>query len=128
MLSYNHPVEWLQKAYPGKYFHVEVAGDALVDRIDEVHQVYPGAMLHIEAGHKIPIGMLTGIYSGADDVYAGFPKLTELGVRYHNPHQWFVDHEPQRTAELAAITDPQRLLNPGKLVLATERALTGSQR
>jgi hypothetical protein len=27
-----------------------------------------------------------------------------------------VDFEPERTAALAATTDPQRLLNPGKLV------------
>ena len=30
MMSYNHPVEWLQKAYPGRFFHVEVSGDALL--------------------------------------------------------------------------------------------------
>ncbi len=116
MMSYNHPIEFLQKAYPDTYFHVEVSGDALVDRIDEVHAVYPGGMLHIESQHGRPIGMLAGIYSSADDVYAGFARLTELGVGFHNPHQWFVDFEPERTIALAATTDPQRLLNPGKLV------------
>jgi FAD/FMN-containing dehydrogenase len=116
MISYNHPIEWLQKSDPGKYFHIEVAGDALVDRIDEVHAVYPGGMLHIESQHGRPIGMLAGIYTNADDVYAGFEKLTALGVGFHNPHQWFVDFEPERTIALAATTDPQGLLNPGKLV------------
>jgi FAD/FMN-containing dehydrogenase len=116
MMSYNHPIEFLQKAYPNTYFHVEVSGDALVDRIDEVHAVYPGGMLHIESQHGRPIGMLAGIYTNADDVYAGFEKLTALGVGFHNPHQWFVDFEPERTIALAATTDPQGLLNPGKLV------------
>lgn len=116
MMSYNHPIEWLQKAYPDTYFHVEVSGDALVDRIDEVHAVYPGGMLHIESQYGRPIGMLAGVYSSAEAVYEGFAKLEALGVGYHNPHQWYVDFEPQRTAALAAITDPQRLLNPGKLV------------
>ncbi|GAB3283559.1 FAD-binding oxidoreductase [Kineosporia babensis] len=114
-ISYNHPIEWLQKSFPGKYFHVEVAGDALVDRITEVEQVYLGGMLHIEAQKGRPIGMLAGIYSSAEQVYEGFEKLTELGVGFHNCHQWYVDYQPQRTAELARTTDPRGLLNPGKL-------------
>jgi len=114
-LSYNHPIEWLQKAYPGTYFHVEVSGDALVDRIEEVEAVYPGGMLHIEAQKGRPIGMVAGVYRSAADVYAGFEKLTALGVGFHNPHQWFVDYEPERTAALAATTDPHGLFNPGKL-------------
>ena len=125
MISYNHPIEWLQKAYPGTYFHVEVSGDALVDRIDEVHAVYDGGMLHIEAQRERPIGMLAGRYTSAEEVYAGFARLEALGVGYHNPHQWFVDFEPERTAALAATTDPQGLLNPGKLVGAAVD--TGSQ-
>lgn len=126
MLSYNHPIEWLQKAHPGTYFHVEVAGDELVDRIDEVHAVYPGGMLHIEAQKGRPIGMLAGVYTTADDVYAGFAKLQELGVGYHNPHQWYVDYEPERTLAHAASTDPGNLLNPGKLQ-AKPPIQTGSQ-
>jgi len=119
MISYNHPIEWLQKAYPDRYFHVEVSGDALVDRIDEVQAVYPGGMLHVESQHGRPIGMLAGVYRSAEDVYAGFPKLRALGVGYHNPHQWFVDFQPDRTRELAVRTDPDRLLNPGKLTEPT---------
>lgn len=125
MISYNHPIEWLQKAYPGTYFHVEVSGDALIDRIDEVHAVYDGGMLHIEAQKGRPIGMLAGRYSTEEEVYAGFARLEALGVGYHNPHQWFVDFEPERTATLAATTDPRGLLNPGKLVGAAVD--TGSQ-
>ena len=115
MISYNHPIEWLQKSDPGKYFHIEVAGDALVDRIDEVHAVYPGGMLHIEAQKNRPIGMLAGIYESAEKVYEGFDKLAAIGVGVHNPHIWFVDHEVERTLALAETTDPQGLLNPGKL-------------
>ena len=114
-LSYNHPIEWLQKTSPGTYFHLEVGGDALVDRIDEVHGVYPGGLLHIEAQHGRPIGMLAGIYESPEQVYAGIGVLEELGVGVHSPHQWFVDFEVERTAALAAVTDPRGLLNPGKL-------------
>ena len=116
MLSYNHPIEWLQKSVPDEtWFHVEVSGDGLVDRIDEVHAVYPGGMLHIEAQKNRPIGMLAGIYESAEKVYEGFDKLAAIGVGVHNPHVWFVDHEVERTLALAETTDPQGLLNPGKL-------------
>ncbi|MFC8731800.1 FAD-binding oxidoreductase [Luteimicrobium sp. NPDC057192] len=116
MLSYNHPIWWLKKNEPDTvYFHVEVGGEALVDAIDEVHAVYPGGMLHIEAAHRFPIGMLTAPYTGADDVYAGYPRLQELGVRVHSPHQYYVDHGVEELLALKATTDPDGLLNPGKL-------------
>jgi FAD/FMN-containing dehydrogenase len=114
-LSYNHPIEWLQKTSPGTWFHLEVGGDALVDRIDEVHAVYEGGMLHIEAQHRGPIGMLAGVYQSPEQVYAGIEVLKGLGVGVHSPHQWFVDFEVERTLALATATDPQGLLNPGKL-------------
>ena len=115
VLSYNHPIEWLQKSEPGVYFHVEVSGDALVDRIDEVHAVYPGGQLHIEAGHTVPIGMLAGVYESPEAVYAGMESLHRLGVSTHNPHQWNVDFRLAETIALARETDPDGLLNPGKL-------------
>ena len=126
MISYNHPIEWLQKSDPNRYFHVEVSGDALVDRIDEVHAVYRGGMLHIEAQKGRPIGMLVGEYESAEEVFAGFERLAALGVGYHNPHQWYVDYEPDRTLAHAATTDPGNLLNPGKLQ-AKPPVATGSQ-
>lgn len=115
-LSYNHPVEWMMRSTDERWFHVEVGGDALIDRIDEVHRVYPGAMLHLEGQNGRPIGMLMAPYTGADDVWAGFDRLTALGVGFHNPHQWYVDYEPDRSRALARSTDPDGLLNPGKLV------------
>jgi FAD/FMN-containing dehydrogenase len=115
MMSYNHPIEWLQKAYPDTYFHVEVSGDALVDRFAELVDVYPGGMLHIEAQKGRPIGMLAAPYRSADEVRAGFARLNAIGVAHHDCHQWYVDYEPDRTRALAATTDPRGLLNPGKL-------------
>ncbi|WP_222195011.1 FAD-binding oxidoreductase [Modestobacter italicus] len=115
MLSYNHPIEWLQKSAPGVWFHVEVSGDALVERIDEVHAVYEGGLLHIEAGHTVPIGMLAGVYRSPEQVRAGIAALNAIGVGVHDPHQWNVDFELHRTVETARRTDPHGLLNPGKL-------------
>jgi FAD/FMN-containing dehydrogenase len=115
MLSYNHPIEWLQKSAPGVYFHLEVAGAALIDRIDEVHAVYEGGLLHQEIGHSGPIGMLAGVYRSPEQVLDGIAALNALGVGVHNPHQWNVDFQLDRTLETARTTDPQGLLNPGKL-------------
>ena len=74
-------------------------------------------MLHIEAQYDgSPIGMLAGVYESPEQVYAGIDALRALGVGVHSPHQWHVDFEVERTRALAARTDPQGLLNPGKLV------------
>ncbi len=117
MLSYNHPIWWLKRNTPDtEYFHVEVGGEALIDRIAEVEAVYPGGMLHIEAAHVGPIGMLTAPYTGAEDVYAGYPLLRDLGVRVHSPHQYYVDHGVEELLALKQQTDPEGLLNPGHVI------------
>jgi FAD/FMN-containing dehydrogenase len=117
MLSYNHPIWWLKRNTPDtEYFHVEVGGEALIDRIAEVEAVYPCGMLHIEAAHVGPIGMLTAPYTGAEDVYAGYPLLRDLGVRVHSPHQYYVDHGVEELLALKQRTDPGGLLNPGHVI------------
>jgi FAD/FMN-containing dehydrogenase len=113
-LSYNHPTWWLQKAQPDKWFHMEVRGDALVTRLEEVEQVYEGGMLHLEVGHQMMFGMLNGIYRSPEQVIAGVGALGELGVGVHSPHQWYVDLDAERVRALADITDPKGLLNPGR--------------
>lgn len=126
MTSYNHAIEWLQKSHPNTYFHIEVWGDGLVERIDELVATVEGGQLHIEGQQGRPIGMLAGIYHGADDVYAAFDRISALGIGWHNPHQWYVDYEPEASLEFARTTDPERLMNPGKLVEPGTVA-TGSQ-
>lgn len=114
-LSYNHPIEWLQKSRPGFYYHLEVSGDVLADDVDLVHDAIGDGLLHIEAGHTAPIGMLAAPYTGPDEVEAAIERLTAIGVGVHNCHQWNVDFEMPRTVEVARRTDPRGLLNPGKL-------------
>jgi FAD/FMN-containing dehydrogenase len=114
-LSYNHPIEWLQKSDPGTYVHLEVAGHALVDRLDDVQAVLPGGLLHLEAAHTVPIGMLAGVYESPERLDEAIAALGALSVGVHNPHQWNVDFEVERTIELARSSDPDGLLNPGKL-------------
>jgi len=117
LLSYNHPVYWLQRsAPPNTYFHIEVAYDALIDRFAEVEAVYPGGMLHIEAAKEFPIGMLVAPFVSAEEVVAGFQRLQQIDVLAHSPHQYYVDFKVDETRALKAKVDPEGLLNPGKLV------------
>ncbi|MGW6036114.1 FAD-binding oxidoreductase [Gordonia terrae] len=113
-LSYNHPTWWLQKFQPDKWFHMEVRGDALVTRLDEVEQVYEGGELHLEVGHEMMFGMLNGVYRSPQQVIDGVAALEELGVGVHSPHQWYVDLDAERVRALAQQTDPKGLLNPGR--------------
>lgn len=122
MISYNHPIEWLQRAHPDTYFHVEVGGDELIDRFDEVVAVYPGALLHLEAQRGRPVGMLAGVYEDEATVLDGMETLEKLGLNTHNPHQWSVDVGVERTRALKSTTDPKSLLNPGKLPSARGQA------
>ncbi|MBD0863533.1 FAD-binding oxidoreductase [Gordonia sp. zg691] len=113
-LSYNHPTWWLQKAQPDKWFHMEVRGNALVTRLDEVEAVYDGGMLHLEVGHQMMFGMLNGIFTEPQQVIDGVAALESLGVGVHSPHQWYVDLDADRVRALARRTDPKGLLNPGR--------------
>lgn len=115
MISYNHPIEWLQRAHPSTYFHVEVGGDELIDRFDEVVAIYPESLLHLEAQRGRPVGMLAARYSNEVAMLDGLDALETLGVSTHNPHQWNVDVAVEQTRALKARTDPMSLLNPGKL-------------
>ena len=115
MLSYNHPTWHLQAAEPGRYFHLEVGGDALFERIDDVHGVFLGSMLHIEAAHTTPIGMLNAVFSSPEQVAAGIERLQALGVGVHSPHQYYVDYKVDDAKDLASRNDPTGILNPGKL-------------
>ncbi len=114
MLSYNHPVWWLMRAMPEPWFHLEVLGDALIDRLDEVEAVLPGGLLHLEAMHAAPGGMLAGRYTHPEQVFEAMDALDGLGVASHNPHQWYIDRDVENIRALSRLTDPGGLLNPGK--------------
>lgn len=114
MLSYNHPVWWLMKAERERFFHLEVLGDALIDRLDEVHRVLPEAVLHLERMPQAPGGMLAGRYTHPEQVHEAIAALAEIGVASHNPHQWYIDRNVEEIRALSRRTDPRGLLNPGK--------------
>lgn len=120
-ISYNHPTWWLQKKYPGQWFHMECQGDAVVDRLAEVEAVYPGGLFHLEIGNGMMFGMLNGRVPESGDpaetravIASGVPKLAELGVGVHSPHQWYIDLDVERIRALSESADPHGLLNPGR--------------
>lgn len=124
-ISYNHPTWWLQKKYPGRWFHMECQGNAVVERLEEVEAVYSttsgGGLFHLEVGNNMMFGMLNGRIGAGEGVaelreriLTGVPELTALGVGVHSPHQWYVDLEPERVRALADTSDPHGILNPGR--------------
>lgn len=124
-LSYNHPTWWLQKKEPGRWFHMECQGTAVVEHLDEVLAVYStplrSASFHLEVGNGMMFGMVNGpidpgesVTSVRERIAAGVPQLEALGVSVHSPHQWYIDLEPDRVRALATDFDPHGILNPGR--------------
>ena len=117
-MSYNHPVYFLQKAHPDRsWFHMETGGLAHWDAPEDVRAVYDGDVhLHVELMGHAPLAMVVADYVSEEEVLAGIPRLEELGLGVHSPHQWYVDRNVELARETARTTDPKGLLNPGKLV------------
>ncbi|MEU2199940.1 FAD-binding protein [Isoptericola sp. NPDC019482] len=118
-LSYNHAVEWVQKRSTVPLFHVEVGGPALPEKCAAVESVYPGGMLHLEGTRSRPNGLLVAPFRSERDVREGYESLAALGIGHHDAHQWMVDTRVDEAIATAARTDPQGLLNPGRLPVET---------
>jgi hypothetical protein len=114
LISYNHPTWWFMRSNPGRYFHLEVFGEDIIDRAEEIKNMFPGGSLHLELGHSFNFGMVVAEYSDESDVPAAMAVLADLGVPAHNNHEWFIDQRASELRDAAAVTDPYGLLNPGK--------------
>ena len=113
-LSYNHSTFHLQRKVPG-YFHLEAAGQVLVDDVAAVRAVYPGTLLHLEQFADRVGGMIMAKYESAEQVYAGMRALEDLGVSLHSPHTWMLERRLDGVVSVLDRMDPRGLLNPGKL-------------
>ena len=125
-LSFNHVTLRARRA-DADLCHLQVSGEALITRADEVRAALPAAMLHLDGlrTHIDPIdpargrnfgGLLVSSFHDAETLYAGIGRLEELGVHVLDPHSWLLGGPALpsiRTA--AAANDPLGLLNPGKL-------------
>jgi hypothetical protein len=119
-MSYNHPVYFLQQAHPERsWFHMETGGTVHWDDPDAVRAIYDGPVsLHLELMGNAPLAMVVAEYESEEKVLAGMTKFDAVGARVHSPHQWYVDRNVALAIETAKSTDPEGLLNPGKLVAA----------
>jgi hypothetical protein len=125
-LAYNHVTLRALRARP-ELCHLQVAGEALLTRTDEVLAAVPGALLHLEGLRLFldPVepwrgrhfaGLLLSPFRDAKTLYADMTRLGELGVHVVDPHTWLVGSPLLSDIRAtAAVNDPAGLLNPGKL-------------
>ena len=116
-MSYNHPVYFLQRGHPDQtWFHMETAGEVILDDPDAVRAVYEGPVhLHLELFARGPGAMVVAGYRSEQEMLAGIGRMEAIGMGVHSPHQWYVDRNVALAIETARRTDPKGLLNPGKL-------------
>jgi FAD/FMN-containing dehydrogenase len=125
-LAFNHVTLRARKAR-ADLCHLQVSGEALVTRADEVRAALPGAMLHLDGlrtyldpadpahGRQFG-GLLLSTFRDAETLYAGIGRLQQLGVHVLDPHTWLLGGPGLPTIRAAAaVNDPDGLLNPGKL-------------
>ncbi|MDT7613261.1 MAG: hypothetical protein QOF00_708 [Pseudonocardiales bacterium] len=119
-MSYNHPIWFLQRAYPERtWFHMETGGLPIWDDPEAVRACYDGPVhMHLEIFAHGPGAMVVAEYQGEQAMLDGIPKMEALGLGVHSPHQWYVDRSVGLAIETAKRTDPKGLLNPGKLTAA----------
>ncbi len=125
-LSFNHVTLRAKRARPN-LCHLQVSGEALITRPEEVRSALPGAMLHLDGLRLTPDpaaprhgrgfgGLLLSEFQDTATLYAGITRLEEIGVHVVDPHTWLLGGPGlPAVREAAARNDPQGLLNPGKL-------------
>lgn len=119
-LAFNHVTLRARRSRP-ELCHLQLAGEPLVTRPDEVRAVLPGAMLHLDGmllrpGGRQFGGLLLCPFPGVEPLYAGVDRLRAMGVGVVDPHTWLLGGPA--LAEIRATArrnDPLGLLNPGKL-------------
>ena len=130
-LSYNH-ITLRAKRIDPSVCHLQIAGDAVVDRYDEVLAVLPDARVHLDAhapgGVRGFGGLLLSTYVDEATLRDGVRRLGDLGVIVMDPHTWRLGgHDASDDMVAAAIAgDPLGLLNPGKLDRPVASASAGS--
>lgn len=118
-LSYNH-VTLRAKLADVRVCHLQIGGFALDAHLRVIRAELKDARLHLDArgGPNGPEfgGLVLSTYRGEARLGAGMAALVAAGLRVVDPHTWSVADPDQTIATAARITDPDGLLNPGKLV------------
>ncbi|CAN5181481.1 FAD-binding oxidoreductase [soil metagenome] len=118
---YNHSTLRVHRA-DAVVATVQIRGQAIVDREDEVRAALPGARIHLDGNAprvhgKGFSGLLISDWIDDQTLDTGMARLRELGVIVVNPHTWLVGSHGglDRYQHAARELDPLGLLNPGKL-------------
>lgn len=119
-LSYNHVTLRAKRVDPS-VCHVQIQGNATVERYREVRDAMPDGMVHLDAysrdGRMGYGGLYLASYVDHATLYDGMQRLRALGVNTTDPHTWALGgHGPlDHVVAAAEEFDPSGLLNPGKL-------------
>ncbi len=115
-LAFNH-VTLRAKQARGELCHLQVGGEALVDRREEVLDVLPESMLHHDLFAGGIGGLLLSRFVDEPTLRTGIDRLAALGVHVVDPHTWLLGAHGglDKLFTAAARFDPDGLLNPGKL-------------
>lgn len=118
---YNHATLAVRRRRP-EVCAVQIRGDAVVEREDEVRKSLPEVSIHLDGNApkthgKGFSGLLFSTWVDDATLHNGMTRLRELGVKVVNPHTWLVGSHGglERYWAASKDNDPQGLLNPGKL-------------
>jgi FAD/FMN-containing dehydrogenase len=119
--SYNHVTLHAKRVDPS-VCHLQIGGLRFPDHANVLAEALPDARVHVDAmrgpnGREMG-GLLMSRFVDEATLRRGIDYLRDAGVVVVDPHTWQV-HDPDGSVAAAAeVTDPDGLLNPGKLVRA----------
>jgi hypothetical protein len=121
-LSYNHVTLRAKQKRPD-FCHLQVAGDALIERTDEILSILPESSLHMECrliGDKYSFGgLLLSRFVNQGTMAAAIVTLRSLGLAVINvhSHQLGEGHLPtlEGVHRAREKNDPKGLLNSGRV-------------
>jgi hypothetical protein len=119
--SYNHVTLYAKRADPS-VCHLQIGGLRFPDHAKVLAEALPDGRLHVDAmrgaGGREMGGLLMSRFVDEGTLRDGIDCLRDAGVVVVDPHTWQVFDPDGSVAAAAEVTDPDGLLNPGKLVRA----------
>jgi FAD/FMN-containing dehydrogenase len=117
--SYNHVTLHAKRADPS-VCHLQIGGLRFPDHAAALTAALPDARVHVDAmrgleGREMG-GLLMSRFVDEATLRHGIDCLRDAGVVVIDPHTWQVFDPDGSVAAAAEVTDPDGLLNPGKLV------------
>jgi hypothetical protein len=124
--SYNHVTLHAKRADPS-VCHLQIGGLRFPDHANVLAVALPDARFHVDAmrgrdGREMG-GLLMSRFVDEATLRHGIDCLRDAGVVVIDPHTWQVFDPEGSVAAAAELTDPDRLLNPGKLGRASAPSL-----